>query len=69
MVDETGGKSPFTVLHFLLGVNFPASREQLVEHARKRSASGDIIGLLQQLPNRRYRGMADVEEAVKQMED
>ena len=68
MVDQTGGKSPFTVLHFLLGLNFPADRARMVEHARKRNASADVVELLERLPNRRYQGMADVEEAVKQTE-
>ena len=68
MVDRTGGKSPFTVLHFLLGLNFPADRVGLIEHARKRNANGGVLDVLERLPDRRYEGMADVEEALKQTE-
>ena len=68
MVDITGGKSPFIVAHFLLGLNFPTDRAHMVEHARKRNATPEVVGVLEQLPDRRYGGMADVEEAVKQLE-
>jgi Protein of unknown function (DUF2795) len=67
--DPTGGRSPTTVAHCLLGLSFPAGREQLVAQARKRNANRDVIELLERLPNRRYEGMADVERAVMQLED
>ena len=66
--DVTGGTSPTTVAHCLMGLNFPAGRDQLVQQARKRNANREVIELLQRLPNRRYDGMAEIERAVIQME-
>ena len=68
MVDETGGSSPFTVAHFLLGLNFPADRARMIDHARRRNANREVIAVLERLPERRYDGMAEVEEALKQLE-
>lgn len=40
----------------LSGMDYPASRERLIEHARKNGAGDDILGALRQLPDREYDG-------------
>jgi ribose 1,5-bisphosphokinase PhnN len=67
--DVSGGISPIAVAHCLMGLSFPAGRDQLVQQARKRNANREVIELLQRLPNRRYDRMADIERAVIQMEE
>ena len=47
----------------LSGIDFPTNKEGLVNHAREKKANKEIIDTLQQMPDRQYGNMADVEHA------
>ncbi|MDH6061621.1 DUF2795 domain-containing protein [Chrysosporum bergii ANA360D] len=47
----------------LSGIDFPANKQNLVNHARGKNASQEVIDILQQMPEREYGNMADVEHA------
>jgi hypothetical protein len=53
---------------FLEGVDYPASKQELIQHARSRGADDDVIDVLQQLPSRRYNGPSDVSDAMETIE-
>jgi hypothetical protein len=63
-----GGHSPSNILHHLKGVDLPASRDQLVEHARKNGADKEITDVLKQMPEGEYQSMADVLKGVGKVE-
>jgi hypothetical protein len=46
------------------GVSYPATRDQLVEHARGKNASRDILDALQSIPDQEYGGPSEVSKAV-----
>jgi hypothetical protein len=46
------------------GVSYPATRDQLVEHARGKNASKDMLDALQSIPDRQYDGPNEVSKAV-----
>lgn len=46
------------------GVSYPATRDQLVEHARGKQASEDVLGALRGIPDREYDGPSEVSKAV-----
>jgi hypothetical protein len=47
------------------GISYPATRDQLVEHARgKNAGTGDILAVLQDIPDREYGGPNEVSKAV-----
>lgn len=46
------------------GVNYPATKDQLVEHARGKDASKDILDALQRIPDREHDGTNEVSKAV-----
>lgn len=46
------------------GISYPASRDQLIEHAREKHASQDILDALQGIPDREYDGPNEVSKAV-----
>ncbi|HKS44328.1 MAG TPA: DUF2795 domain-containing protein [Amycolatopsis sp.] len=48
--------NPIQMQKFLSGVDYPAGRDDLVEHARKKGAPDDIVEHLRQLPDRTYDG-------------
>jgi hypothetical protein len=48
----------------LEGVALPASKEELIRYAREQDGGGRAVSLLQRLPDRKYRRLDDVGEAL-----
>jgi hypothetical protein len=48
------------VTHSLKGMDFPARKSELVNHARDHGADQEIINVLENLPDREFGNMADV---------
>lgn len=59
--------SPIAIAADLEGIDFPADKTKLVEHARgygQGDETEQVIQVLARLPDRHYRDMADVEREV-----
>lgn len=52
----------------LRGIDFPATRRQCVDHARKQNASKKVLDILKRMPDKPYESMADVFKAIGQLE-
>jgi hypothetical protein len=52
------------VQKYLAGIDYPATKEQLIEHAKSRGASQDILQALASLPDGEYDGPNKVSSAV-----
>ena len=52
------------VARALMGVTFPAGKDDLAEFAHSTHPSDELVHLLAQLPDRKYAGMAEIEEAL-----
>ncbi|HLI36464.1 MAG TPA: DUF2795 domain-containing protein [Streptosporangiaceae bacterium] len=52
------------VQKFLAGVDYPATKEQLIEHARGRKADGEALRALDSIPDREYDGPNAVSQAI-----
>ncbi len=52
------------VQKYLSGVNYPASKDQLVQHARSQQAPDDVIEALESPPDDEYDGPNKVSSAV-----
>ncbi|MFG2072858.1 DUF2795 domain-containing protein [Nonomuraea maritima] len=67
-VGSEGGMStapnPIDLQKHLGGVDYPASKEDLVQAARDHNASNDIVQALEAMPDREYDGPNAVSEAV-----
>lgn len=61
-----GGHSPANIAHYLSGIDFPATREDLLRHARSHDADDEVLEVLDHMPNRDYGSMADVMKGVGQ---
>jgi hypothetical protein len=48
----------------LSGISYPASKNDLVKHARNNKASDDVLEALSSLPDREYDGPNEVSQAV-----
>jgi hypothetical protein len=52
------------VQKYLGGVDYPATKEQLVEHAKSRGADGSVLEALSRLPDGEYDGPNAVSSAI-----
>lgn len=59
-VGRGGGQSPANVSKNLKGINFPASKQDLIKHAQHEHADKEVISQLQNFEEREYGSMADV---------
>ena len=62
-----GDASAARITHFLGGMQFPASRDQLIHQAQQNDAGAKVLELLERMPNRDYGSMADVMKGVGQV--
>jgi hypothetical protein len=52
------------VQKYLAGMNYPATKDELIDHAKKQGASKDVIDALSSLPDGEYDGPNKVSSAV-----
>lgn len=60
--------NPVQIQNFLGGVNYPASRDDLVSCAKQQGADDNVLQAIQNLPYDNFDTPADVSEAVGEME-
>jgi hypothetical protein len=56
--------SPTDVQKALSGMDYPADKKDLVEHAKNNGADDQIIDNLQKIPDKRYDGPDQVQKEV-----
>jgi hypothetical protein len=52
--------SAANVTHALKGIDFPASKQDIIKHAQGNNADKVVLDELQNLPDEQYNNMADV---------
>lgn len=65
---EYKGVSPTNIAHFLGGINFPCSKQDLLRHARQKNAPREVLDTLERIPDRTYNSMSDVMSGVGKIE-
>jgi hypothetical protein len=56
--------NPIQMQKFLKGVDYPASKRDLLEAAERNGADGDVRTTLERLPDEEYQTPADVSQAL-----
>ncbi|KOP26979.1 hypothetical protein AMR41_06350 [Hapalosiphon sp. MRB220] len=56
--------NPVQLQKHLKGMDYPASKEELIQHAQQQGADENAMSVLQQLPEQEYQTPTDVSEAV-----
>jgi hypothetical protein len=65
--DSSGKRiSPVQMQKHLKGVNYPASKQDLVRQAQNNNASHEIVDTIQHLPGDSFNGPKDVMKALGQ---
>jgi hypothetical protein len=56
------------VLEAIKGAGLPKSKSELVDYARSRNVSQDVVDMLSRLPDRQYRTASDITQAMGDIE-
>ena len=64
--DNNPIKPQIEVQKHLKGMDYPASKDDLVEHARGQGAPEEVLNILEGLPDQNYTSPAEVTQAVNQ---
>ncbi|MCX7597129.1 MAG: DUF2795 domain-containing protein [Fischerella sp.] len=56
--------NPIQLQKHLKGIDYPASKQELIQHAQQQGADENAIAVLQKLPEQEYKNPTDVSEAV-----
>lgn len=70
MARGVGGRGPANIMQHLKGIDFPASKDDLIDHASMSEGpdTDDVVNVLQQIDDRDYRSPAEVMEQVGRVE-
>jgi len=70
MARGAGGHGPANIMEHLRGIDFPARKHNLVEHARETEGpnTDEVVNTLKKLPDREYVSPADVMHEVSEVE-
>lgn len=56
--------NPIQIQKFLKGVDYPASKNDLLRNAEREGADEDVRAMLERLPDEEYESPADVSQAL-----
>ncbi|MBE9050048.1 DUF2795 domain-containing protein [Nostocales cyanobacterium LEGE 11386] len=57
--------NPVEIQKHLKGVDYPANKQELIQHAQSQGADRDVISILEQLPeNEEYESPTDLNKAI-----
>ncbi|PPH76589.1 hypothetical protein C5C90_04960 [Rathayibacter sp. AY1D4] len=59
--------NPIQIQKYLSGIDYPASKDTIVETAEKEGADGDVLGALRAIPDGDYEKPTDVSSAVSKV--
>lgn len=60
--------NPIQVQKFLGGIDYPASKQELIQKARQEGADQEVVSTLERMPGDRYNSPNDVSEAIGKLE-
>ena len=70
MARGVGGRGPANIMKHIKGLHFPASRDEIVENAKKASGpdTSDVVEILGKLPEREYSSPPEILKEVGKIE-
>jgi hypothetical protein len=60
--------NPIEIQKHLKGIDYPASKEDIIQHAEENGINDDLRSLLEELPEDEYETPTDVSKAISQIE-
>lgn len=66
--NEQSNASPADIEQHLSGVDYPAQKQELKQHAQNQDAPREVVDVLDQMPDQEYNSPADVAQGVGKVE-
>lgn len=60
--------NPTQVQQFLEGVDYPKSKQELIDYARSKGADENVLATLEKMPDQTYSSPVDISEAIGRLE-
>lgn len=61
--------NPIQAQKYLKGIDYPVTKEDLLEHAKREGADEELCRTLEQMPGEQFDTPADVSKAIGQIND
>ena len=68
MTRGVGGHSPANVQKYLHGADYPATRKDLLDQARRNDAPDEVMDVIQRMPDQEFGGPQEVMKAYGDIE-
>lgn len=68
MAEQRISVSTAEIQRYLGGIDYPANRGDLINHAKKNSAPEEVISVLSRIEEREFHSAADVNQAIGKVE-
>ncbi len=68
MADKDQIVNPIQVQKFLGGIDYPASKQDLLDTAKSQGADQNVMSTLKKLPDRKYDAPTDVTKEIGKLE-
>lgn len=65
---KTGRVSPAIVEKYLAGVHYPTQKKNLVNNAQNKDAPGDVMNMINKLPDKTYNSPIDITKEIGKIE-
>lgn len=65
---QSGQSHPIEIQKALHGIDYPANKTRLLETARANHADGDVLGLIDRLPDREFDSPATVSKEIGRLQ-
>jgi hypothetical protein len=65
---KSGHVSPAIVERYLAGMHYPAEKQKLVSNAQQKNAPGDVMNLINNLPDKTYNSPIDITKEIGKIE-
>ena len=62
-----GEVSPSNIAHFLKGIDFPATKQDMIDYADDNNAPEEIIDIIDNLPDVEFQSMTEVMTGVSEL--
>ncbi|MBE3560895.1 MAG: DUF2795 domain-containing protein [Ktedonobacteraceae bacterium] len=60
--------NPVQVEKFLKGLDYPASKQDIVKHAQQHGADQNVLEALKQMPDRTFEGPTGISQAIGEID-
>jgi hypothetical protein len=58
---------PIQIQRYLKGLQYPASKEDIIQRARDAGAPNEVVEFMQKLPDQEYKSPIDISKVVGQL--